>query len=71
MCAYAGMVVGTGVGASRRGSGLGGRVWACGSKFLIWAFIKFLVFSFGFSVFSFQFFLFFVLSFSVWIFQSL
>ena len=41
MCVFAGVVVGTGVGASRRGSGLGrvvrvwarAGVWACGSKF--------------------------------------
>ena len=41
VCENAGVAVGTGVGASRRGSGLGrvGRVWAragvwaCGSKF--------------------------------------
>ena len=43
MCVYGGVAVGTGVGASRRRSGLGrvGRVWAragvwaCGSKFFL------------------------------------
>ena len=57
MCVHAGVAMGTGVGASRRGSGLGrvarvGRVWASGSEFLFLFFsVWLLVFSFLFSVF--------------------
>ena len=59
MYVHAGVAMGTGVGASRRGSGLGrvarvGRVWASGSEFLFLFFsVWLLVFSFLFSVLSF------------------
>ena len=57
MCVHAGVAMGTGVGASRRGSGLGrvgawASAWASGSEFLFLFFsIWLLVFSFQFSVF--------------------
>ena len=64
VCVFAGVAVGTGVGASRRVLVLGvwrvwarAGVWACGSKFSI---CEFSVFSFWFLVFSFS-----VLSFKV------
>ena len=54
VCVFAGVLVGTAIGASRRGSGLGrvGRVWACVG-------VQFSVFSLSFFVSSFPFLFFF------------